>query len=523
MAVNKSTPDFTQIRLDKNKENCQNVHFESSNKTFNIDKVETVDSLITENLKSELVRGIIKIFQTTHWLIRIFLLISVIGTVGMTSFMIIDSFLAYFEYKVATTTRTIFETPTIFPKVTFCNLNSFTTDVAVEFLKEVNKNYSSQYDIFNVTQMNSLNYTSKKDFLSNISWIAAANMNTKRFSDEKRKLLGHSLKDILLSCSFDQQKCSISDFVWKFDKVYGNCYVFNSGFNSSGSSVPLKHSTFAGSEYRLKIRLYVNYHESLSLFNAYNGGYGAIVFIENNTNLNQVTNTIQVPPGFITFVKLDRSFKFNLPKPYSNCDIDNYKSEHFESELFKLIQHSPYQYTQQLCFEQCLQKLLIEDCNCTDSYFVSLVNSDYCETDSQINCMSRVIFEKFPRNNFIQKHCLPLCPLECNRTEYHTSLSTSQLLGEKLYDLIESNINLTADFLTRPFNLNTAKESVVEVGIFYDSVSYTISTETEKFDLVALLASIGGHLGLFLGVSIFSICEMIEVLIEILYLKKKQK
>ena len=71
--------------------------------------------------------------------------------------------------------------------------------------------------------------------------------------------------------------------------------------------------------------------------------------------------------------------------------------------------------------------------------------------------------------------------------------------------------------------MNTAKESVVEVGIFYDSVSYTISTETEKFDLVALLASIGGHLGLFLGVSIFSICEMIEVLIEILYLKKKQK
>ena len=40
-------------------------------------------------------------------------------------------------------------------------------------------------------------------------------------------------------------------------------------------------------------------------------------------------------------------------------------------------------------------------------------------------------------------------------------------------------------------------------------------------DWVNLLASIGGNLSLFLGVSVFSVCEIIEVLIEIYFIKNK--
>ena len=40
-------------------------------------------------------------------------------------------------------------------------------------------------------------------------------------------------------------------------------------------------------------------------------------------------------------------------------------------------------------------------------------------------------------------------------------------------------------------------------------------------NIVSLLASIGGNLSLFLGVSVFSLCEIIEVLIEIYFIVKK--
>jgi hypothetical protein len=42
-------------------------------------------------------------------------------------------------------------------------------------------------------------------------------------------------------------------------------------------------------------------------------------------------------------------------------------------------------------------------------------------------------------------------------------------------------------------------------------------------NIVALLASIGGNLGLFLGLSVFSLCEMIEVTMEIFFFQNDFK
>jgi len=68
----------------------------------------------------------------------------------------------------------------------------------------------------------------------------------------------------------------------------------------------------------------------------------------------------------------------------------------------------------------------------------------------------------------------------------------------------------------------TAKNSFVRANIFYNSLSYKETNELPQMDLVSLLGSIGGNLGLFLGVSVFSLAEIVEVLIEIYYVIKKK-
>jgi len=40
-------------------------------------------------------------------------------------------------------------------------------------------------------------------------------------------------------------------------------------------------------------------------------------------------------------------------------------------------------------------------------------------------------------------------------------------------------------------------------------------------DIASLVATVGGNLGLFLGVSVFRLCEIVEVLIEMYSLTKK--
>ena len=83
------------------------------------------------------------------------------------------------------------------------------------------------------------------------------------------------------------------------------------------------------------------------------------------------------------------------------------------------------------------------------------------------------------------------------------------------------NSNLANDFINKTINVTTVEKSLVKVNLFYESLSYTETTESPKMDIFSLLGSIGGNLGLFLGVSVFSLCEIIEVLIEIYFISKK--
>jgi len=94
------------------------------------------------------------------------------------------------------------------------------------------------------------------------------------------------------------------------------------------------------------------------------------------------------------------------------------------------------------------------------------------------------------------------------------------LSGDDFVDYIRDNKNLSSDFIQTKIDSANAANSVVKVNIFYDSMSYELSTESPKMDIVSLLASIGGNLGLFLGVSVFSLCELIEVATEIYYVKR---
>lgn len=181
-----------------------------------------------------------------------------------------------------------------------------------------------------------------------------------------------------------------------------------------------------------------------------------------------------------------------------------------------MFYHSPYQYTQQSCLLQCLQRKLTQICDCTDPGYLSLYPEiNDCITDLELNCSSSVW------ENIDWKQCLNDCPLECNQTIYTLTTSSVQFIGDKYAYLIIENKNLSSDFVTREINAYTASDSFVELFIFYESLSYTYMTESPKLDIIGLLASVGGNLSLFMGISIFSFFELIEIFIEIYLIRKR--
>jgi len=448
--------------------------------------------------------------------------------------MVINAILTYLKYDVATTTRTVFEIPTKFPKITICNFNMFTTEFSLELLKNLSKSKSKEgTNIFNRDEVKDIPYSQIIPKVSNIHKYAVSIVNSKNFSDDLRKKLGHTLKQILFNCKFDSIPCYPENFTWEFHPNYGNCFSFNSDLNSTVT----KESKIAGPLNGLQLQLFVNVHENLSEFYysyTENGIYtfnalGAVILIDNSTNMidHNYNGGIKVASGFHTDISISRSFTFNLPKPYSNCDLDNnkndYESRSNEDLVYLFVNHSNHNmaYTQQSCIIQCYQFNTIKRCNCSHPFYASLFEDRVCESNNpkDVSCyqQSWIIFNK--DENFIEKNCLPLCPLECNQTYFEAKLTNLRLTGWNYYlNLI--NKYLSPLFISTQISRDTAINSFVSLNIFYDSLSYTLISERPQIDFISLLGNIGGNLGLFLGVSFFSLCELVVAFIEILCIKK---
>ena len=61
------------------------------------------------------------------------------------------------------------------------------------------------------------------------------------------------------------------------------------------------------------------------------------------------------------------------------------------------------------------------------------------------------------------------------------------------------------------------------INIYYDLLEYTEIVEVEKTSLIDLFSSIGGTLGLFLGMSFLSIIEIFELIVAGLIFAFKSK
>jgi hypothetical protein len=446
---------------------------------------------------------------------RIFLFLFIVTSNALSSYYIAVSVLSFLDYEVITTSRTIYEMPTQFPKITICNRNRFQTKYAFDLLHNITKNMNTNIKVFSSNEMKDVDLKIVNELLDNIKYRADG-MIRNNFSNEDKQQLGHSLEDILMNCKFDDIACSSKDFNWTYDSYYGNCYEFNSEKDDKSRR---KVSSVAGAINGLRLKLYTNYHENLSYLNSNNGGSGVVIKIDNSSFLkDHKLNAIQISSGTYTHVEISRSFNFMLPKPYSSCVLDEQMTS---NKFYILITKSGYIYTQELCLTQCQQNIILKECNCSDSLILSLFDVKSCETESEIDCTK--IYSVINSQKDSYKLCLESCPLECHRVEYRTSLTSTNLMGEYYVEFIKRKENLSKDFLSREIDTNLARESFVRLNIYYESLSYTHLSESPKIDYFSLIGFVGGILGLFLGVNVISICELTEVLIEIYLLQKKLK
>ena len=61
-------------------------------------------------------------------------------------------------------------------------------------------------------------------------------------------------------------------------------------------------------------------------------------------------------------------------------------------------------------------------------------------------------------------------------------------------------------------SLADVKQSIINLNVFYDRLSFTEITEKPSFPFVDLVSNVGGTFGLFLGISLLSFLEIVEII-----------
>lgn len=220
---------------------------------YKITKNET-HQLLKEVLYNSTAQAILKIKSTPHTLIKLFWSACLLILLAYSSYAIVDTLFIYFSYEVFTVTKTIYETPTLFPKVTLCNKNLFTTKYAYE-----------QLMLLETKSIEQLKFESNR---------VSSHIDVYR--------LQHTLNETLIDCTFNNMNCFSYEFSKNHDRNLGMCYEFNTGRDELGRPIELKRIMRAGSLFGLKVSLYANFYEN---FTAYNKYLGFIVTVSNSSYL----------------------------------------------------------------------------------------------------------------------------------------------------------------------------------------------------------------------------------------------
>ena len=249
---------------------------------------ETIKSIIEDST----IHGIPRLVKPNSWISKMAWILFFIVSISYCIYLILTAILDYLQYNTVTNIETIKDMPADFPVITICNLN------------QLQNNYSSQ-----IRQK----YSKLNHFFSDFQMINILLMNEfSSFNDSFKKSLSYSLQESLISCSINMKPCFSSDFFWRFDQIYGNCYSFNTGFNSSGNLSDLIQISKTGNFNGLRLKLFIDNPKNIPDFIERSGYH---VIIHNQTYAISANEGYDISPGIETNFAISRLYETNKPKP----------------------------------------------------------------------------------------------------------------------------------------------------------------------------------------------------------------
>eukprot|EP00794_Sanderia_malayensis_P014950 gene14950-16492_t len=229
-----------------------------------------------------------------------------------------------------------------------------------------------------------------------------------------------------------------------------------------------------------------------------------------NTFPNQMLmNPIPLTPGYQVQVVIKKKVYKRLPAPFpSKC-----------SNITPVKQFVSGKYTTSNCKISCFIQRMYDYCGGILHAFKVLVPKNeypntekYKDEDTLVACVTKL----YTTHGFVNCDC----PMTCEEEIFESQVTLTPWQKSSIIKRIHPQIARQLSMPKDDVNLETWRESIVLLSVFYEEFTTQYVTEQELYSMSSLASDIGGLLGLCIGASVISICELIYLSFHGLHDKK---
>ncbi|KAI1727475.1 amiloride-sensitive sodium channel domain-containing protein [Ditylenchus destructor] len=308
--------------------------------------------------------------------------------------------------------------------------------------------------------------------------------------------------ELILKCSFNQRDCDIEkDFSLIYDPTYGNCYTFN--WNRTEAVTAHR----AGANYGLRVLMYANVSEYLPTTEA----VGFRITIHDKWIVpfpDAFGHT--APTGFMSSFGVRMKKFIRIEEPHGHCEEGG---ENTGEYIYK-----GYNYSIEGCHRSCTQNEIIRLCGCADPMFPTpSADTKHCKVSDPMarECIKNT---SMYLGQLIAQGKLENCKCHqpCRETGYEVSYSAARWPSGTT-KLMECE--MSDDLCMEKYRKNAAM-----IQVFYEELNYETLIESPAYTFLSLLADLGGVFGLWIGISVVSVVELVQLLnicLQAYYVKRK--
>ncbi len=405
-----------------------------------------------------------------------------------------------------------------FPDVTICSENGISMSNMRAVAKE-SKEVQCLLDLITNSEIESKTDNCTLNYIPQISTVFHA------LGKEVSRKIGHQFVDMILDCRYKGMPCSQKDFELHQFSRYLNCYIFVKD--------RYKRTLRGGSDSGLSLILYSEQSDYKIPYS--NGGINDnldgfhVALVPQKTSPTVGTFGWGIPLGTAVAVSFKAEAYRRLPEPYSKC--------------VPVYWHKEHVYSFQECINKCACQRVVEACGCLPTTTQVRRNHSESETPS---CAS----ELFTNNTKTIKmlYCESIteqngsdcnCHVPCHEETYPLSASESSWPAQRSIDSFpnyifehhykKDNLKAYKHFQTLKAQ-NASKNRIhhwirnhfVRLNVFSSTRYRSFKAEVPMYTATDLLCNIGGCLGLWMGISLVTSAEIIQVLFKLLQASAKK-